>query len=875
MRQQTIRSTRRQALLTYAAATLLMAFAIAATPRIALAQWTTNPDGTISNTNIGNVGVGTSAPTAKLEVAGTAKATAITLGKSAEKDFSVVWNNGVANQKVQVFWPAGTQVDGIYEITVTGHYNFSNSNGGIRKRIVINGRTNGVVNMQQSEVPFRLGYTGDKYTVSDIMWDAANSRYYLVVSNLDNAQNGITIHVQSITPDGGAANADRMSVSPIYTTDATVFPQLNTSFMNGNVGIGTSTPSAKLDVQGGQINASGGLCIAGDCKTSWPQVSGSSSQWTTAGTSVYYNSGNVGIGTSSPGFALDVAGTGRFQGPSVNINVKNTTGWSQVYVTRSTGQAAFVAQPAVPYDVNNPYWAMGLGSDGSAGWSLETWDGASMANRVRVLPSGNVGIGTISPAAKLDIVGPATGNGPTIRASGGGDILLAAGGSVFFDGNYNYGTGNYIRPLSANTQGFFTSGLERFRIGSNGNIGIGTTSPGGKLDIAGGADANGTSDQYDIALQYRLGGYRHRITSRHNSNAQAGNAIDFYVWNQGVDAVGSIGTKHVMTLDGNGNVGIGTTAPAFKLDVNGTINASAIYQNGVPLSSGGSSQWTTATGGASISYSGGNVGIGTANPTNKLHVFGGNIFHQFSTTPGQEWGFYTAIRNNHFTSNLYFDGQWKMMTAGKGAFISAAPLDGMAFSVLADNTSRAANSTASLTPLLQVTMGGNVGVNNPAPVEKLDVIGNLKVSGSITGGTITATYQDMAEWVPTTQKLPAGTVVVLDAGRTNYVLASGTAYDTRVAGVISAQPGIALGQGGAGKVLVATTGRVRVKVDATRMSIKVGDLLVTSDVEGVAMKSVPLDLSGTQIHRPGTLIGKALEPLEKGTGEILVLLSLQ
>jgi hypothetical protein len=41
------------------------------------------------------------------------------------------------------------------------------------------------------------------------------------------------------------------------------------------------------------------------------------------------------------------------------------------------------------------------------------------------------------------------------------------------------------------------------------------------------------------------------------------------------------------------------------------------------------------------------------------------------------------------------------------------------------------------------------------------------------------------------------------------------------------------------------------------------------------MKSMPVDLGGVAIHRPGTIIGKALEPLEKGTGEILVLLSLQ
>ena len=84
-----------------------------------------------------------------------------------------------------------------------------------------------------------------------------------------------------------------------------------------------------------------------------------------------------------------------------------------------------------------------------------------------------------------------------------------------------------------------------------------------------------------------------------------------------------------------------------------------------------------------------------------------------------------------------------------------------------------------------------------------------------------------------------------------------------------------LGEAREGKVMVATTGRVRVKVDATSAPIRVGDLLVTSDKEGIAMRSQPLDLGGTPIHRPGALIGKPLEPLDKGTGEILVLLSLQ
>ena len=57
--------------------------------------------------------------------------------------------------------------------------------------------------------------------------------------------------------------------------------------------------------------------------------------------------------------------------------------------------------------------------------------------------------------------------------------------------------------------------------------------------------------------------------------------------------------------------------------------------------------------------------------------------------------------------------------------------------------------------------------------------------------------------------------------------------------------------------------------------IKIGDLLVTSGKKGVAMKSQPVKVRGAFLHRPGTIIGKALEPLAKGKGEILVLLSLQ
>ena len=203
------------------------------------------------------------------------------------------------------------------------------------------------------------------------------------------------------------------------------------------------------------------------------------------------------------------------------------------------------------------------------------------------------------------------------------------------------------------------------------------------------------------------------------------------------------------------------------------------------------------------------------------------------------------------------------------------------------------NGTVNPVEVMRIDNTGFVGIGTITPTEPLDVNGNALVTGTVTSGSITssgnitaasgtisgavvkATYQDVAEWVPAAGALGAGTVVVLDPDHSNRVMASKAAYDTAVAGVISATPGVALGQEGEGKALVATTGRVRVRVDASPGAIRVGDLLVTSDKPGVAMKSVPVEVGGVKMHRPGTLIGKALEPLASGAGEILVLLSLQ
>jgi hypothetical protein len=263
--------------------------------------------------------------------------------------------------------------------------------------------------------------------------------------------------------------------------------------------------------------------------------------------------------------------------------------------------------------------------------------------------------------------------------------------------------------------------------------------------------------------------------------------------------------------------------------------------------------------------SSGNIGIGTTTPAQMLEVD--------KSVAGS--GFLGYFHNTSSTGSAYVELQ-----GGTGSNVSQLGAANNCDFMLSTGATEGTFSNERL----RVTSAGNVGIGTSSPGSKLTVVGdtsltgNLNATGNISAqGTIHANYsQDVAEWVPSSQPLTGGTVVILDPAKSNTVTASSRAYDTRVAGVVSNRPGLILGEGGAGKASIATTGRVKVKVDATNSGIAIGDLLVTSGVSGYAMRSEPVNLGGVEIHRPGTLIGKALEPMPKGKkGEVLVLLSLQ
>ena len=134
---------------------------------------------------------------------------------------------------------------------------------------------------------------------------------------------------------------------------------------------------------------------------------------------------------------------------------------------------------------------------------------------------------------------------------------------------------------------------------------------------------------------------------------------------------------------------------------------------------------------------------------------------------------------------------------------------------------------------------------------------------------------DVAEYLPVVDGVLPGTVLII--GATGTLEPSSAAYDIRVAGIVSTEPGMALGTregGNSGEALIAVAGRVPCKVDASYGTIHPGDLLTTSPTLGHAMKAQPVNIGGVEIYRPGTIIGKAMEPLNSGTGLIEVFVTL-
>ena len=164
---------------------------------------------------------------------------------------------------------------------------------------------------------------------------------------------------------------------------------------------------------------------------------------------------------------------------------------------------------------------------------------------------------------------------------------------------------------------------------------------------------------------------------------------------------------------------------------------------------------------------------------------------------------------------------------------------------------------------------GEIVSTDTAAVFRISAEGDVFSDSTVRASSFATDSADVAEWVTVTGAVEAGDVVALDPAAPQEYCLTSCACSTLVAGVISSQPGVALGEGsGSGaQALLALVGIVPVKVTNEGGSIMPGDLLVSSSTPGHAMR-----WSGTD-PCSCSLVGKALEPMGNERGVILVLLT--
>lgn len=391
---------------------------------------------------------------------------------------------------------------------------------------------------------------------------------------------------------------------------------------NNRVGIGTTSPAQKLHVDGnirvGDVNDSifsnrffglGNASVYLSSNSGYPIIfnAGGTEKMRVA------NSGNVGIGTTSPAQKLDVIGNVRTTG-SYNISnvtilekdssytmLRNANGVRSIYLGGAADPTTYL--------------------DGDT-HRFRTSGGGSV--KMVITSSGNVGIGTTSPSYKLHV---------------NGDIGIDSSNALIFDNNNSVGqsyvkSGGYLHLIidSNNNQNVAAlvvekdtqtagSGTELFRVQEDGNVGIGTSSPAEKLEVNGNARIGAAGGAASVSIAgdgSTTGGFLYSDTNQTILSAVPAVPLIFRTTN-----------SERMRITSSGNVGIGTASPRSKLEIkNGTTGQSYTNQSGLLIDVNGtsnsySSLHVGSNSGANnfVVTNAGNTGIGIASPAEKLHVY--------------------------------------------------------------------------------------------------------------------------------------------------------------------------------------------------------------------------------------------------------------
>ena len=544
---------------------------------------------------------------------------------------------------------------------------------------------------------------------------------------------------------------------------------------SGNVGIGTTSPSIigtgiiSLDIQG---SSAGGLAFGPSGIKNY--IYGASTMYIEANTTASFSTSGTEKMRITSGGSLLIGDTTQGYNPQTHgylFGVKSNTTQAFISIAKS-GQTLDTSGMVVGLDTTTGYV-----------WMRESTDltfGTNNTTRVTIAAGGNVGIGTTSPAVRLNVVGANSAEGQLYV--GNTDVSYTAGinfttsgtnrGFVGWRHAYSTAPFNLTGIHLFNTDNsnivFGTNNLVRAVIDTNGNVGIGTTSPTAPLDTNGvrigrnwaiadraniRLDSNGTANPADIlfghtsaANQISWDGVYWSLSSRGSSLSNA-----FTIW-RGAGNPGGAGEEILFTILPNGNIGIGTTAPSYKLDVAGDIRAGGADPLLILQPNSGTyvffQKLSASNGNYLRLYDGTNysmfwkdekVGIGTSSPSAKFQIVssglgdGGGIRITNSGAGGEDYRIWP-------TATVNGEGAGKLIFTNNGGNV------------------------------LTLTTGGNVGIGTLTPSTKLDVSGVITATGGNSTNWNTAYgwgNHASASYVPQARTLTInGTSYDLSANRT-------------------------------------------------------------------------------------------------------------
>ena len=398
----------------------------------------------------------------------------------------------------------------------------------------------------------------------------------------DTTTNGGQIYLNGATGNRIDFNTNGVA-APTFTTRSAgtkivLWSALSGSAVDYALGIESGTLWNSVPISGNQFRWYAGQTQLADLKGTGELAIGSS---TLTGTSSQrlqvtgggYFSSSVGIGTTNPGYALDVSGVGRFVNGFADVRLLNNYSASaqgyrfaldgsspnNLYLQRTTNNFSTVSNVLV-VDSNNNILINNTSATGTSSQPLQVTGGAYV--------SGNVGIGTTNPLATLSIGSGSISNGALpvqiSTPSASGQAYYAANNNGSFGALFGYDRTNFgggvVRVVGASDSiDLVVNNTTRaVTINPSGNVGIGTTNPLTNLHVSGTGSSpcivfpDTTNPRFSVGFgNINVGG--------------VGQRLDFYAGDSGSNTSNLTSSHLRMSLTATGNLGIGTTNPAETL----------------------------------------------------------------------------------------------------------------------------------------------------------------------------------------------------------------------------------------------------------------------------------------------------------------------